>query len=152
MSHSVESRLRRFLLQLSAFICAGTIVELLLVEHTGSWVQFVPIVAAGAGSAGSLAALRGLPDLPAGRSRLAFRGIMLVLIIVSVVGVFQHVRANYLFVREIKPAGIAWDAFLEALTGASPLLASGILALAGLCGWMATVRGPFTNQNQDSVG
>ena len=142
MSAAVESRLRRFLLLLSAFVCFGTIVELLLVGHTESRMQIVPIIAAAVGGLSSGLAVRRELLQYGGRLLNAHRGSMSGLIAISALGVYQHLRANYLFEREIKPASSITDAFVEALVGASPLIASGVLALAGLCGLMATVGYP----------
>ena len=141
----------RFLLRITGVVCLGTVVELLMIEHSGSWIQLVPIVSASVGLLLSMFALRDLSSPIGFRHSRTFRGVMSALIVVSLVGVFQHVRANYLFVREIKPANGAGEAFIEALTGASPLLASGILALAGACGLMASRPPRVPSENQDSV-
>ena len=151
MSQREELLHVRFLLRLTGVVCVGTVVELLMIEHSGSWIQLIPIVSASMGLILAMVALRDLSSPVGFRHGRMFRGFMLALIVISLIGVFQHVRANYLFAREIKPANGVVEAFLEALTGASPLLSSGILALAGACGLMASRRLDEPTENQDSV-
>ncbi len=132
-----EVWLRRFLLKLVAVVCAGTIVELLLIEHTGNWIQVIPVVVAAAGMVASILGLA-RPE-PSHLARRAFRAVFALLVLAGFVGVYQHVRANYTFIREIQPNLAPSQAFLDSLAGASPLLASGVLVLAGVCG-LAAIR------------
>lgn len=138
MSQPAELRLRRFLVWLVLLICGGTVVELVLVAHTASWIQWLPLVVAAVsgGAAGAVLKL----GFDAGNAVTAFRFLMFGLLGLAAVGVVMHVRENYLFVREITPATAGLDALVQALSGASPLLASGILAVAGACGLAATGR------------
>jgi len=53
----VEQRLRTFLLGLSAWMCAGTIVELFLAKHYDDLMQLVPFVFCGVGLVAVVAAL-----------------------------------------------------------------------------------------------
>lgn len=136
MSQPAALRLRRFLIWLVLLICIGTIIELVLVSHTASWVQWLPLVAAAlAGGAAVLLLRAGFDKTGVVRT---FQYCMYGLVALAVVGVVMHVRENYLFVREITPATKVADALVQALSGANPLLASGILAIAGACGLAAT--------------
>lgn len=131
-----ELKLRRFLVGVAAFVCGATIVELLLTEHTTSWVQLLPIWACVLGIVASLALLRVATPL----TIKVHRSAMMILLAISLAGVYNHIVENYLFAREIRPTSTATDALVEALTGASPLMAPGILALAGILGLVGTLR------------
>lgn len=132
------ARLRRFLLTLAAFSCAGTLVELILTEHYDKPAQFIPLVLAGL----SLIALGVVLVRPRRESLLALRGIMALLVLGSLLGIYFHLQGNYAFAVEIRPNTPFTDAVVEAVTGAAPLLAPGILALTGLISIAATVGHP----------
>ncbi len=141
---TTEHRLRRFLLYVAGFVWAGSIVELLLAEHTGDWVQYVPFVVSVLGVAAATAVLR----LPGRRSFRFLRVASWIAIAASIVGGYKHLAANYELEAEVNAsASISthlWDAFF----GASPLLAPGILALAAVLALAAIWRiGPV-----ESVG
>lgn len=70
--------------------------------------------------------------------RLALRGVMALLIVGSLVGGVMHLAGNATFAQEIQPNAGAAEIWIAALKGAAPLLAPGILALAGVLGLAAT--------------
>lgn len=133
---------RRFLLVLSAFIFAGSIVELEFIEHYESTMQLVPFVLVGAGLIGTLAALY-KPN--AGQLR-TLRYLMLPIFAGGLLGMYQHLEHNFEFAREISPNLSTMGAFWEALYGASPLLAPGILCLGAILVYAATWRHPMLKQ------
>jgi hypothetical protein len=135
---TVEQRLRTFLLATSAFLCVGTVVELLLAEHYGDAVQLVPFVLCGVGLAVVVAALRS----PARATLLALRGVMALLLLGSLFGVYEHLESNAEFALELRPGAALSDVLLPTLTGAAPLLAPGILALAAALAIAATYQHP----------
>ena len=136
---TVEQRLRAFLLGLSAWLCAGTIVELFLAKHTEDPVQFVPFVLCGIGLVALAAAWR----RPGRATLLALRGVMGALMLGSLFGVYEHLAGNFAFEMDIRP-GAAWsDIWFPALRGAAPLLAPGILAVAALLAIAATYAHPM---------
>jgi hypothetical protein len=140
----VEQRLRTFLLVLSGWMCAGTIVELFLAKHTEDAVQFVPFVLCGVGLIAVVAALR----RPRRLTLLALRGVMGLLMIGSLFGVYEHLANNFAFELDLRP-GAAWsDVWFEALRGAAPLLAPGILALAAIVAIAATYAHPALSRGQ----
>ncbi|MBN2732586.1 MAG: hypothetical protein JXR26_09170, partial [Balneolaceae bacterium] len=47
---SIERQLRRFLLAVTACIFVGTVVELVLVEHTQETLQWIPFILSAIGS------------------------------------------------------------------------------------------------------
>lgn len=134
----VEERLRRFLLGSAAFVFAGTVVELLFIGHAEDPVQFLPYALAGLGLAAALAAFYA-PRRPVLR---ALRGVMTVVVLGSLFGLYEHLVHNFAFELEIRPGSTATDVFWDALGGASPLLSPGILALAGALALAATYAHP----------
>jgi hypothetical protein len=88
---TIAHRLRTFLLVLAGSMCAGTIIELLLAEHTEDPIQFIPFVLCGLGLAAVAAAL-----LRPGRGTLlALRAVMGLLLVGSLLGVYEHFRATW---------------------------------------------------------
>ena len=138
METPLERRYRRFLLGLSAFICVGTVVELWLTEHTEDAIQFVPFVLCGIGLVAILAALL----RPQRGTLLALRVVMLLLVAGSVLGMYEHLAGNFGCEMEIRPGSTFSDVWFAALRGSNPLLAPGILALAGILSTAATYRHP----------
>jgi hypothetical protein len=60
----------------------------------------------------------------------------------SLFGLYEHIEHNLAFELEIRPTAAVNDVFMEALKGASPLLAPGILGLAALIALAATYYHP----------
>lgn len=135
-SSEVLARLRRFLLALSALLFSGTLVELWLVNHTEDAVQWVPFVLCGVGVLIVLLVLI--------RSRrvavLSLRVWMFVVVGGSLFGIYQHVANNIAFEREIYPTAPSTRIWREALGGANPLLAPGMLSVAALLALAATYK------------
>jgi hypothetical protein len=142
----VEGRLRTFLLALSGLMCVGTIVELLLAEHTEELAQLVPFVLCGAGLVAVIAAL----VRPTRATLLVLRGVMAVLILGSLFGVYEHIQGNLAFALEIRPGAAASAVWFEALKGAAPLLAPGVLALAAVVALAATYYHPALREPRPS--
>jgi hypothetical protein len=120
--------MRVALLILAVFIFAGTLVELLLEEHTQEALQYIPFVLCGLGIAVIVAALL----RPVRRTILALRRSMGVIVAGGLLGMGLHLYRNFLFEQEIRPNAAAADLLLETLQGASPLVAPGILSFAAL--------------------
>ena len=112
----VERRLRLFLLALAASMCVGTIVELFLAKHYEDAIQLVPFVLCGVGMIALLAVLWRTTR----RTLLALRGVMGLLLLGSLVGIYEHLATNLAFELEMRP-GMVWrDVWFEALRGAAP--------------------------------
>ncbi|MBL8162639.1 MAG: hypothetical protein JNJ61_11685 [Anaerolineae bacterium] len=135
------ARLRRFLLYLAAFICAGTIIELWLTEHYTEAPQFIPFAMCALG----LLMLGWVLARPGRRALLTLRGVMALVAGSSLLGVVLHLVNNFQFELEIRPNAAPTDVIMEALRGANPLLAPGVLLLAALLAWAATVDHPALN-------
>ncbi|MEZ4701236.1 MAG: hypothetical protein R2834_12940 [Rhodothermales bacterium] len=140
MSLSVEAHLRRFQFALAAAVCLGVVAELVLIGHTEGLVQWIPIAL-------SLAAT---PLFALGYwrpTRAVIRVIrfgVVILIAAGVFGLYEHYEHNLAFELEIRPNATLSDVWMEALKGASPALAPGALALAGLLALAATYKHPAT--------
>lgn len=123
---SVADRLRNFLLLLAGLCFAGTVAELWLIGHMETTLQLVPYFLSAVGIMAVLAAwFKPSPNMLA-----ALRVVMALLFIGGFFGIFEHLYHNWLFELEIRPNSTSWEAFLNAFSGASPLMAPGILTLA----------------------
>jgi peptidoglycan/LPS O-acetylase OafA/YrhL len=134
----ILSRLRRFLLLFSVVLLGGSLLELWLIEHMEDPVQFIPFVLCGLGALTALAALA----RPRRATLLALRVCMALVVLGSLLGAYLHVEDNFELQREINPGATTGAALFEALGGANPLLAPGILAVAATLAIAATYRHP----------
>jgi len=116
----------------------GLLAELLLVGHTDSATQWIPVVSLGAGFATTLA-VRFAPGRTTFR---AFQLVMLAFVIAGGAGVYLHFAGNIEWVRERTPELGGWPLIWKALRGATPALAPGALAQLGLLGLVYTWRHP----------
>ena len=131
-------RFRLFLLTLSGLIFVGTVVELLFIEHTESLVQWIPYILAGLG----LLAIAGALLRPQRATLLSLQIVMGLVVLGSLFGTYEHIEHNLAFELEIRPGATIGEVFLDALGGASPLLAPGTLALAAILALAATYYHP----------
>lgn len=140
----VLQRLRQFLLAIAGLIFLATPVELLLVEHFDSPQQIIPFILCALGvSAVAAALLR-----PQRRTLLALRWAMLLAILGGAIGAYLHIANNVAFELEIRPNAALGAVLIDALGGASPLLAPGILALAGILAIAATYYHPSLHSQE----
>lgn len=127
----------------AAFATLVTPVELVLSKHYGDPAQFIPFVMV----ALTLLAIILVYHTPSAKLLRLFRGLMGLLFVVSVVGVFFHLRGNLEVIREIHPETSGGLLVWKVLSGAAPALAPGLLAQVGLLGLIYTYRHPvFTAQ------
>jgi hypothetical protein len=103
-------------------------IELGLSEHFESPIQVLPFVLCSLG----LVALALDRYRPGRRSRNLLRASMLLVALGGAFGVYEHLEHNLAFELEIHPSLTASALWLEALMGASPLLAPGVLAVIGV--------------------
>lgn len=130
---------RTLLMGTAGALCLGTVVELILVGHTEDLWQWVPFGLCGLGAIALFVAHR----WPGRTSLRMLRGVMALLALGGLLGVYQHVSHNWAFALEIRP-NTPWQAvFWEALGGASPLMAPGILLLIALLAVAATWHHPL---------
>jgi hypothetical protein len=143
---TVEQRLRTFLLWLAGSMCVGTIVELFLAKHYEDPIQLLPFGLCGVGLIAVLATLR----RPQRTQLLALRGVMSLLLLGSLLGVYEHLVNNFAFELEMRPSAVWSDVWFQALRGAAPLLAPGILAVAAVVAIAATYAHPaLARRNAD---
>lgn len=135
----VTNRIRFALLILAAFICAGTAFELWLTGHYESWTQKLPTILAALGFASILIVL----FMPTKLSVRLMRWLMVVIIAGSLFGIWEHLESNFLFELEIRPNASVDEVVMDALKGANPLLAPGILAFAGIIAVIASYFHPM---------
>lgn len=142
--------IRKLLLGLVLFGIIGLLVELLLLEHIGSWTQWLPLVSLGAGLASTLMVL----IRPGRASFIVFRAVMTVFVIAGVLGLYLHLAGNMEWALERDPDVKGIALFWEALKGATPTLAPGALTQLGLLGLVYSYRHPsivrFTDVNNNS--
>ena len=135
---TIEQRLRTFLLWLAGSMCVGTIVELFLAKHYEDPLQLLPFILCGVGLVAVAAVLR----RPQRTRLLALRGVMSLLLLGSLIGVYEHLVSNFAFELDMRPSAIWSDVWFQALRGAAPLLAPGILAVAAVIAIAATYAHP----------
>lgn len=148
MTPTAEDQLRRFLLVLAGLVFAATVAELALVEHDESFVQLVPYFLCGLG----IVAIGAIIWLPRPGVMIGSRVVLAIVGVGSVYGWYEHVAHNLDFELEIRPNAGVRDVIWDALGGASPLLAPGILALGAVLAYAATYRHPaLTKGKQPSA-
>lgn len=141
----ILDRLRKFFLLFVGFMCMGTVVELLLAGHSKEPMQLVPFVLCGLGLITVLGALYA----PQRKTILALRVVMALLIAGSLLGVYEHLAANFAFAQEVRPTADMGRLLFATLTGGSPLLAPGTLALAAITALAATYYHPAMQQEKE---
>jgi hypothetical protein len=126
--------LRQILLALVFIGIVGLIIELLLLGHTESLSQWIPLAVLAAGLISTvLMAFR-----PADDTVRIFQVIMTVFVLTGVLGLYLHYRGNVEFALERDPSATGLRLVWKALTGATPTLAPGALAQLGLLGLACT--------------
>jgi hypothetical protein len=128
--------LRRFLLLTLMGGIAGMGLELLFIGHVEDWLQLVPVALLPAG----LIALAWHTLRPCRASARGVRLLMALFVVSGLLGVGLHYRGNHEFEREMYPSMAGMELVPRTLTGATPVLAPGSMALLGLVG-LAAVRG-----------
>ncbi|MBM4188999.1 MAG: hypothetical protein FJ206_17000 [Gemmatimonadetes bacterium] len=131
-------RYRYLLLAVVALGVGGVGLELLLLGHYDGYWQITPLVLLGLGIAviGWHAVDRGR------RSLLALQGLMAGYLAAGVAGLILHFNGNAEFEREMVPEIRGLALVAESLTGATPVLAPGVLIQLGLLGLLYTFRHP----------
>ncbi len=140
----VLGQLRRFLLVLSILLFGGALIELWLVGHTADKIQWLAFGLAGLGAIAALVVL----FVPGRAAVRVVRICMVVVVLGSLFGIYEHVTGNIAFAREIQPDLPTGDAAWKGVQGANPLLAPGILAIAAVLTLSATYRHEITASNE----
>ena len=132
------STIRRILLALVLLGIGGLVPELLLLGHTESATQIIPLVVLGLGVVSAVV----LWMRPTHRSMRIFQAIMVLFVIAGVLGVYFHVRGNVEFEREQDPSAHGLDLLWRSLSGGVPTLAPGAMVQLGLLGLVFAFRHP----------
>lgn len=140
--NTVVQQLRSFLMGVVAVIFIVTILELILLDHTEETLQWIPFIVCGIG----LLAVCGAWIAPSQVAMHILRWVMIGVVVTSFVGVYLHFTGNLAFTREINPSFTFSESIWPAMKGSYPLLAPGILFLAGILGLAATYRHPALNE------
>lgn len=136
----VLAQLRRFLLVLSMMLFVGALIELWLVGHTEDKIQWLAFVLAGLGASAALGRI-----FRSSRATLLLLRVCMALVILgSMLGVYEHFSGNIEFEREIQPNASTPALLSKAIKGGNPLLAPGILAIAAIVAFSATYRHDIT--------
>lgn len=127
-------RLRGLILLVLCFGMIGTLAELILLEHTEDTWQWIPLILLCAGL---------LTALPlAVRSRRltvrCFQIVMVLFIAAGLAGLYLHYSGNVEFELEMYPTMEGFELIWQALSGATPALAPGAMALFGMIGLTLT--------------
>jgi hypothetical protein len=107
---------------------SGTAGELLLLGHYESAFQIIPLVVLAAGLGAGLWEV----IAPRAASALALRAVAILFLAAALVGVGLHYDGNAAFQLEMYPSTSGFELVRKSLTGATPVLAPGSMALLGL--------------------
>jgi len=133
-----ETSLRQILLLLVLIGIAGLLAELLLLGHTESFNQWIPLIVLMVGTFSALAVM----FRPGYRSIRLFQWVMASFVMAGILGLYLHYRGNVEFALERYPDAAGLSLVWKALRGATPTLAPGALAQVGLVGLIYTYRHP----------
>lgn len=134
----VLERLRRFLLAMAGLLFVGTLIELALIKHWGEPLQLTPFVLSVVGLASVVWAWGRTARGPL----MTLRALMVPLALASLVGVYVHVSGNVAIFTETHANAEPLKLIAAGLGGRNPLVAPGMLALAGILAAAATYGHP----------
>jgi hypothetical protein len=137
-------RLAMFSILLIGMLGSGT--ELLLLDHTEDWRQWIPLILIALGLLVS-----GWHMLHStARSVRVLRAIFIGFIAGGLAGMYFHYQGSAEFKLESNPSLRGWPLFWAAVKGkAPPLLAPGAMMQLGLIGWTYTFKHPALNRAKE---
>ena len=130
------TRVRRFLLLTLIAGTVGMALELAFIGHFEDPLQLVPVVLLAVG----FVSLTWHAASPRRASMRAVQLVMTLFVASGLVGVGLHYRGNHEFEREMYPTMAGTELVGKTLTGATPVLAPGSMALLGLVGLAAVYK------------
>jgi len=132
--------MRRLLLTILILGLVGTGAELLLLQHTKSSWELIPLVLVGL----ALVILTWHAIAQHSASVRTIQAIMGLFLIAGVAGIALHYQSSMEFKLETNPALSGWPLFWAVVTGKTPpALAPGAMIQLGLLGLAYTYRHPF---------
>jgi len=135
---SIEAGLRRGLLAVVILGSAAGMADLLLIGHYEDPWQYTPLML----MAASLVVGSALAVAPRHGTLRLFRVLMGAGVVAGLTGIRMHFTGNREFELEVFPNMTGWELFTEAVTGATPVLAPGTMAVIGLLGLLYAWRHP----------
>lgn len=141
----MEKKLRTFFLIIFLFGLLGSGAELLLLEHTEDFRQWIPLVL----MITNLLVLgwHGLTRGPV--SMRVFQGTAILFVISGFLGIFLHYQGNVEFELEMYPTITGGELFAKAMKGATPALAPGTMLVLGLLGLAYSYRHPVLRKRTE---
>ncbi|MEE8349174.1 MAG: hypothetical protein V3R94_06375 [Acidobacteriota bacterium] len=130
--------IRRFLVGIFLVGLVGTGGELLLIEHTDGFWQWVPLLLIIL----ALVVLCWAALKPGPVVLRVFQGSLLLLVLSGFAGCLLHYLGNVEFELEMYPSRNGFELFRESIAGATPALAPGTMMMLGLVGWVYIYRHP----------
>ena len=134
--------LRQILLLLVLVGNGGLVAELLLLGHTESFNQWIPLIVLVIGTVSTLVVM----FRPGYRAIRLFQWAMASFLMAGMLGLYLHYRGNVEFALERYPDASGFDLMWKALRGATPTLAPGALAQLGLLGLVYTFKHPMLSE------
>jgi hypothetical protein len=131
-------RIRAFLLATLTVGMIGMCSELLLIGHRETLQQQIPLILLGAGVIAAI----WHAVAPRAASVRTLQAIMVLFVLSGALGVALHYRGNVEFELEIYPGMSGMELVQKTLTGATPVLAPGSMALLGLIGLTHAYKHP----------
>lgn len=153
---SESGRFRLALLGLSLLSIGGTAVELAMERHWKTFIQLIPWIGLGVLMAAALLVVL----WPSARRVWLARALAVAVVGISAFGTWEHVDANYqsgpLDFRYSESwatmtAASRWWKAATKTVGPSPVLAPVVLAQAGLCVLLATIRHPALRREDSAL-
>jgi len=139
-ARSFLDTLRKLLLVILGLGMAGTLAELILLEHTEDALQWAPVILLAA--AGAVLLWHSIGGSAA--SLWLMRWLMCGFIAAGLVGVYFHFRGSAEFKLESQPSLAGWALFWQAIRAKTPpLLAPGAMVQLGLLGLLYTYKHPL---------
>jgi hypothetical protein len=130
--------LRSGLLAILVFAQIGVVLELILLKHTESSLQLIPLALLAAGIAVCIAVV-----FSHGAAAIhALRATMLLFIAAGALGLVLHYRSNLGYEQESNPSLRGRELYVAAIMGSNPSLAPGTMVQLGLLGLLLTFRHP----------
>jgi hypothetical protein len=138
------ARIRALLFGTLVFGVVGMTAELLLLGHVESAWQWIPVVILGA----SVLLLAWHAAAPSRTTVRALQATMMLFIVTGGIGVGLHYDGNVEFELEMYPSMGGFELVAKTLTGATPVLAPGTMAILGLVGLALVYRHPAIEERQ----
>ena len=136
------ARIRALLLGTLVFGIAGMATELLLLGHVESASQWIPVVLLGTGAV----ILAWHAAAPSRATVRVLQATMMLFIVTGGIGVGLHYDGNVEFELEMYPSMGGFELIGKTLTGATPVMAPGTMAILGLIGLAVVDRHPATEE------